>query len=200
MLAASFGAPDQPGFPGQVDYQSLYEIMVELCPESSEPAQTMSEEIEGSKEQELLVEHTRLFLGPFGVPVPPYGSIYLEDGGRLMGESTLAVQSLYRDAGLRIDDGFRDASDHISAELEFVHYLAYEEFEARSVEDVEKARDYLEKQTHFIESYLATWSTVFANRIVENSKRGFYRAFGECLGHFIPEDLENLKSRLRSSL
>src|SRR3989304_4531298 len=50
--------------------------------------------------EELLVEYSRLFIGPFGVIAPPYGSVYLDGERRVMGDSTMKVIGMYRDEGL----------------------------------------------------------------------------------------------------
>ena len=43
----------------------------------------------------LRIDFAKLFVGPFKLLAPPYGSIYLEDK-RLMRESTLDVMKYYR--------------------------------------------------------------------------------------------------------
>ncbi|MFN2356106.1 MAG: molecular chaperone, partial [Desulfopila sp.] len=81
----------------------------------------MEQAIHESRHQDLLVEYARLFVGPFELLAPPYGSVYLETGRRLMGDSTIAVQHMYTNAGLTLD--VQEAPDHIALELEFMHYL-----------------------------------------------------------------------------
>ena len=61
------------------------------------------------------VEFSRLFVGPYEMLAAPYGSVYLEDGRRMMGDSTLDVKNRYREAGLNTAKTFKDAPDHISA-------------------------------------------------------------------------------------
>jgi len=42
--------------------------------------------------QLLMVDYSKLFVGPYQLLAPPYGSVYLEDG-KLMGESTMDVRN-----------------------------------------------------------------------------------------------------------
>ncbi len=72
------------------------------------------------------------FLFLFCMLAPPYGSVYLERERTVMGESTLDVVRRYRQEGLDISADFHDAPDHITAELEFVHFLIFKALEAAS--------------------------------------------------------------------
>jgi TorA maturation chaperone TorD len=44
--------------------------------------------------ESLKVDYTRLFVGMFKLPAPPYGSAYLEDN-RIMAESIINVRNWY---------------------------------------------------------------------------------------------------------
>jgi TorA maturation chaperone TorD len=63
----------------------------------------------------LEVDYTGLFVGPFLAPAPPYGSVYLEDGRQIMGESTIDVRQHYLSLGLDLSTDFKEPPDHISA-------------------------------------------------------------------------------------
>ncbi|MEW7989033.1 MAG: molecular chaperone TorD family protein [Candidatus Thiodiazotropha sp.] len=49
--------------------------------------------------EELRIDYTRLFLGPFNIRSKPYGSVYLDRGNVVMGATTMAVLALYREGG-----------------------------------------------------------------------------------------------------
>ena len=89
-------------------------------------------------EEELLVEYARLLVGPNELPAPPYGSVYLEEGRKVMGESTARVMEFYKAEGLSMNEQFQNLPDHITAEMEFMYYLAYHEVEALEKNDREK--------------------------------------------------------------
>jgi TorA maturation chaperone TorD len=48
-------------------------------------------------------------VGPFLVPAPPYGSVYLEDNRQLMGDSTIDVRRHYLSLGLDLSADFMEA-------------------------------------------------------------------------------------------
>ena len=60
----------------------------------------------------LRIDYSRLFIGPYRLLAPPYGSVYLENTRRIMGNSTLDVRDKYADEGLRLD--IKEDPDHLS--------------------------------------------------------------------------------------
>ena len=80
----------------------------------------------------------------------------------------------------------------------FVYFLVHKELSARSRSDGNAAIEYLKKQEHFIERFLAEWSSEFVEKIKEHTRSGFYEELGGCLQHFIPDDLRSLNTYLRT--
>jgi TorA maturation chaperone TorD len=111
-----------------------------VCPPAAEAADRMEAALlshEGV--EDLAIDHARLFVGPFALLTPPYGSVYLDGERRLMGDSTQAVSDCYRETGLEMDAGFNGTPDHIAAELEFMHVLVIRELEALAGGDLDRA-------------------------------------------------------------
>lgn len=108
---------------------------------------------------------TDLFINRLGgVPAPPYGSIYLEQAGILMGPSTLKVLDAYRREGLSLE-GSGEPPDYLATELEFLYYLVGQEEEALQERQVETARDFSLKQRAFVSELLMSWLPVFCRRL-----------------------------------
>ncbi|AUX10415.1 chaperone protein TorD [Halalkaliarchaeum desulfuricum] len=144
--------------------------------------------------EDLRVDYAKLFVGPFEVLAPPYGSVYMEQHGRAMGDSTLDVERRYRQEGLDID--LEEPADHVVAELEFMYYLVVSEAEAIGGDDPETGLEYLEKQQSFLETHLGNWIGAFANNVVENADTEFYRTLGEETAPFVEEDLSRIRDRI----
>lgn len=83
----------------------------------------LKDEILKYSEQDLMIEYARLFVGPYSLIAPPYGSYYL-DGGIVMGETTVAVKQIYELAGVMLNENFKDLPDHIITELEFLYIIS----------------------------------------------------------------------------
>ena len=141
------------------------------------------------------VDYSRLFLGPFKLLAPPYGSIYLEDG-KIMSESTLVARDAYEQEGL--DIVLKDAPDHISVELEFMYFLALKEAEARENSDPEEATRLYNKQASFLRLHLGNWVGAFADNIEKNAETEFYKAIGLATKNFVLEDLGRLSGDCES--
>ena len=107
-----------------------------------------------------------------------------------MGDSTLDVKNRYREAGLDTAKNFKDAPDHISAELEFMYYLIFKEIEAFSKADLDSAFGFIQKQKFFLEDHLMSWVPQFANSIIEYAENPFYPNLANAVTSFLKENYE----------
>ena len=142
----------------------------------------------------LRVDYAKLFVGPFELLAPPYGSVYLEEGEQVMGNSTLDVMAHYRQAGLDVD--LDEPADHVAAELEFVYYLVTTEVEALADGDLERGADSLRKQEQFLTAHLGDWIGEFAADVEENAETEFYRVLARETASFVEDDRQRLSDRL----
>lgn len=145
--------------------QTLQSLRPELIPLVLE-MKTLSDSV--SKLEELTVDHARLFIGPFDLLAPPYGSIYLDGQRQVMGDSTMEVLQFYRQAGLNSADDFKQPPDYIVTELEFIYYLIAKYLETED-------EQWLVQMETFLNKYLGKWSGDFTNRINEHAKNLFYK-------------------------
>jgi len=195
FLSACFCQPQKNVFQEEKVLQNLTKSLHRICPEAALFSASMEESILKCGNEELLVEYTRLFLGPFGVIAPPYGSVYLDGERRVMGDSTLEVIKMYRNEGLSGNADDRELPDHVAVELEFMSYLVFEEIKAMKKSDLRAAIEAVEKQECFSGEFLRRWIPPFCERIKENTENGFYAALAQCASTFIgssrPADLWN---------
>jgi len=138
----------------------------------------------------LKVDFSKLFVGPYQLSAAPYGSVYLEGERKMMGDSTQDVRNRYREAGLDTAQTFKDAPDHIAAELEFMHYLIFKEIEAFANSDIETAIGFIQTQKSFLEDHLMTWVPQFADRIIEYAENPFYPNLARATEMFLKENYE----------
>lgn len=185
FLSACFCQPQKNVFQEEKLLQNLTKSLHKICPEAALFSASMEESILKCGNEELLVEYTRLFLGPFGVIAPPYGSVYLDGEQRVMGDSTMEVIRRYRNEGLSGSSDVRELPDHVSVELEFMSYLVFKEIKALEICDPGAAAEAVEKQEKFSAEILRRWIPPFCERIKENSENGFYTALAQCASTFI---------------
>jgi TorA maturation chaperone TorD len=124
---------------------------------------------ENSALDDLLWEYTRLFIGPYRLPAPPWESVYTSPKRLLMQEAYDAVQDLYREAGLTIPD-IHVLADHIGSELNFLAVL-YERTETESG----PGKNAAETAERFLSEHLRKWIPAFSRDLEEAAEMDLYR-------------------------
>lgn len=127
--------------------------------------------------ESLLVEFTRLMVGPGETPVVPYGSFYLSPTRNLMTEETLAVRAMYFEAGMSVECLNRIPDDHLGIELEFLYWLTQRAIAATEAERVR----WLDLRDRFIRDHYSKWVPDFANALEHAATEPFFRAVSALL-------------------
>ena len=196
LLADGYHRPEQNLLDGLA---KLATCMEQVCSEAGKYINSMLADIDRMEGPDSLeIDYARLFVGPFSLLAPPYGSVYLEGERQLMGASTADVQTRYQAAGLDVDTGFKDAPDHIAAELEFMHFLIFKAMEAANQGDVNGIVTNLLNQQSFLEFHLGAWIADFAGNVVNNAQTPFYRNLARATEAFIKDDCQTISSVLTS--
>ena len=129
LLAACYYEPG-PEFAEEKVFDSMLVAATRIDAQLAELARQLGEDYAAEGADALLLDYTRLFLGPNHIAAKPYGSIWLEGQNSVMGDSTMAVKKLYEASGFDISEDFHEVPDHIAVELEFLYLLIYRENEA----------------------------------------------------------------------
>jgi putative dimethyl sulfoxide reductase chaperone len=137
--------------------------------------------------QELLIDYTKIFLGPFEAIAHPYSSVYFGDK-TLMNAVTTWVETFYNKCGLSFDYGIKDLPDHIVVELEFMYNLIFRECEALSALDDTEAEKYGTFQKEFANKHLLKWVGAMCDKIVQSEVNEYYTALCKCLMAFIDNE------------
>ena len=70
-----------------------------------------------STEESLPEAWQRLFIGPWALPAPPWGSVWLDKESVLFGDSTLALREWMRTNGIALDAERNEPEDHFGTLL-----------------------------------------------------------------------------------
>jgi TorA maturation chaperone TorD len=188
LLSACFYPPERETLLGERLLGNLSERLKIVCPDAAVFSARMEEAVRTCSGTELSVEYAKLFVGPYRLKAPPYGSVYLDDGRRVMGDSTLEVINIYQVTGLTMDDEFKELPDHIAAELEFMYFLSYRKVDALERSELQTASDLKQTAEYFLNEHLRKWVPRFSRNIKEGTRSEFYDALADCLSKFISCD------------
>lgn len=156
-------------------FESIRSVATIISPELAAAATRLEEAFGQHELTEILVDHTRLFVGPGRPLAIPYGAFWLEGGANMSEESTQAVQSLYQQGGFDVADDFGDLPDHIAVELEFLYVLLFN-LASHQRDGSDPERDHLEAlRRQFIQEHLGRWIRPFAVAVRERAETAFYR-------------------------
>jgi TorA maturation chaperone TorD len=183
LMAACFYEPEPALLAEEKVFQNLAQLLADLCPEAGINTDEMQEALHTGRDVDLLVAHAELFIGPFELTASPYGSTYLEQGRRLMGDTTMEVLQHYLQAGLEVD--VQQPPDHIAIELEFVSHLYGREAHALQNGDQQKAAELAHQRQIFIQTYVRPWMPAFINNMRSGTEHAFYRSLADCFEKFV---------------
>ncbi len=127
-------------------------------------------------------------VGMGGPPVPLYGGVWGGDRQRVMEEAL----RFYRYFGLTISSKERDLPDHLTAELEFLHFLTFKEVEAlRNGEDPGSLR---RAARDFLARHPARWLPKAVAKLAKIDAHPFWRAMIELADTYCRADMTYLIS------
>lgn len=136
--------------------------------------------------QELLVDYTKLFIGPFEAVAHPYSSIYLNDGvSTLYNETTLWVENFYNSCGYNFGDVIKDMPDHIAVELEFLYVLKHSQLKSIAENNPEKEQKVIDQYFCFLANHFNIWAPMFSEKIISRAENKYYITLYQYFNCFI---------------
>ncbi len=134
----------------------------------------------GADDEFLPVEFTRLFAaGENGPCCPLEGRCYGSAGM----EATEDLVRFYDFFGLSLSEGQREECDHLLTELEFLHYLAYQE--AALAAAGEGTEGLMRAQRDFITRHPLAWVPVLRSRLTTHGSPRFFLELVGLLERFL---------------
>lgn len=125
----------------------------------------LSAEFKADHEETLPQAWQRLFVGPYALPSPPWGSVWLDRESVLFGDSTLALRQWMRENGIQFEMQQNEPEDHFGSLLLLAAWLA-ENGQHTACEQL-------------LAWHVLPWSTRFLEVFIEKADHPFYRALGE---------------------
>ena len=184
FLAACYYEPTE-DFSEERLFDSMVVAAERIHPDFAKSARKLGAAFVAQDMQSLLIDYTRLFLGPVQALAMPYGSRWLTGDQKLMQDSTMAVLEIYEQGGFDVDADFRDLPDHVAVELEFLYLLIYTQNDAQSCGKMDDclAAQLLERR--FFGEHLGAWIDPFTEAVKAGAETAFYRELADLTQRFV---------------
>jgi DMSO reductase family type II enzyme chaperone len=128
-------------------------------------------------------EYIRLFdVGAAGPPCPLYGGVYVGDRMKVM-EDAVRFYNFFQ---LRISPQMHELPDHLTTELEFLHYLTYREAETRR--DGGDPCPFLRAERDFLTRHPCKWLPRMRARLAKQETVAFFPALVDFALAFLEAD------------
>ena len=184
LLSACYYEPG-PEFVEEKLFDSLLIAANQLDPVLGGSALQLKESFECDSLEELLVDYSKLFLGPGHTLAPPYESAWRDKNSDDPMDSVQALIELYDDGGFAIDPDFRDLPDHVAVELEFLYTLIFQQAAAMRSGD-RKALDHAKALQWSLQTrHMDAWLGAFVDALRENAQCSFYRDLATITAEFM---------------
>lgn len=192
LLAACFYEPG-PEFAEERLFDSMRAAATQVGPEFASLAQRLGDAFAAEDPQTLLVDYTRLFLGPVDAAAKPYGSVWLTGESTLMQPSSMAVLEIYREGGFDLAEDFRELPDHVAAELEFLYLTLFRENAAERAADLDSIGTTQALRRRFLAAHLGVWIEPFTRAIEDAARTDYYRILGPLTRRFVASEFDNCR-------
>lgn len=127
--------------------------------------QSLAKTLKAGWEEPLPDAWQRLFIGPWALPAPPWGSVWLDRESVLFGDSTLALRQWMRENGIAFEVQQNEPEDHFGALLMLAAWLAENGHYAQC--------------DQLLAWHLLPWSHRFLSVFIEEAKHPFYTAVAQ---------------------
>ena len=132
-------------------------------------------------------DFTRLIVGPFELPAPPWESSYVRKDKLLFQQTTKEVEKFYKKFGFQIAENQLEASDHIGLEIDFIFHL--NGLSIKHLEENGSLPIHLLKEQHrFYKLHLKRFYSDFAKNVMKHSTTPFYKGFAKVLNGYLALD------------
>lgn len=146
--------------------------------------------------EELHWDYTRMFVGPFELPTPPWESTYVRKDRLIFQGTTMNVRSFYDKYGIIVSDYNIEADDHIGLELDFIYHLnelCVKIAESDEQQEIRNLKQLLRDQQKFINDHLLKFVPEFSQLVETNANTLFFVGLAKMLHHYLLIDSKVLQ-------
>ncbi|HEY2421007.1 MAG TPA: molecular chaperone TorD family protein [Neobacillus sp.] len=146
--------------------------------------------------EELHWDYTRMFIGPYELPVHIWESSYVNKDQLLFQEETLLVRRLYLENCFESPHYGREADDHLGLELDYMYHLNIIANDLAKEDKVGQLNKIVADQDYFLQEHLLKWTPLFGKKVIQHADTDFYKGMVKILNGFLTIDKACLKEVL----
>lgn len=191
FLSACYYEP-APEFAEEKLFNSMEVAARRLHPDLGQQAHRLGDTFAAHDLQTLLVDYTRLFIGPAQVLAKPYGSFWLSQQSNPEPDPAAALLDLYREGGFEIDESFQELPDHVAVELEFLYLLNFSSNPARAAGRMDEVAAAKSLKRRLLGEHLGAWFGPFAATVKASAETAFYRELANFTERFLAMEASSL--------
>jgi TorA maturation chaperone TorD len=154
-------------------------------PDLVEHARKLGEAFAAKDLQTLLVDYTRLFLGPMEALAKPYEASWRAATEQTESNPPPAVLDIYSEGGFEVDAGFMELPDHVAVELEFLYLLNFNANHATQLGKLDAVAEAQALKQRFLTEHLGAWIVQFSAAITAGAGTDFYRELAVLTERFV---------------
>jgi TorA maturation chaperone TorD len=134
---------------------------------------------------DLQAEHRRVFSNVITLDCPPYETLFGNDHvfaqSHVMGD----IAGFYRAFGVELSKDIHERLDHLSVELEFMHFLAYKESYSRCHASAEKTDIVVDAQKKFVKNHIGRWVPLFCRMLGKKADVGLFKLMADVMADWM---------------
>jgi TorA maturation chaperone TorD len=134
---------------------------------------------------DLQAEHRRVFSNVITLDCPPYETLFGNDHvfgqAHVMGD----IAGYYKAFGVELSRDIHERLDHLSVELEFMHFLAYKESYARCHDGEDKTQIVIDAEKKFLKDHIGRWIPIFCRMLVRKADSGFFKLIADITADWV---------------
>jgi len=134
---------------------------------------------------DLQAEHRRVFTNVITLDCPPYETLFGNDHvfaqSHVMGD----IAGFYKAFGVELSKDVHERLDHLSVELEFMHFLTYKESYSRCHDGIDKTEIVVDAQKKFIKNHIGRWVPLFCRMLAKKSDTGLFKLIADCMSEWM---------------
>jgi len=123
---------------------------------------------------DLQDEHRRVFSNVISLDAPPYETLFGNEHVFQQSHTMGDIAGYYKAFGLELAEVVHERLDHLSVEMEFLHFLSYKESYALCHDGDEKLQIVTEAEKKFVRDHIGRWAPMFADMASKKARRGFF--------------------------